>query len=94
MQSRQAVRQTIRNNPMARILVTGCYAQTEPDEFKQIKGVHVIVGHKNKYEIPQLVNALTEAESRIPVSICQNVTNEEFSDKLPRSPGRTAQGQF
>jgi len=86
MQSRQAVRQAIRNNPMARILVTGCYAQTEPDELKQIKGVHVIVGHKNKYEIPQLVNALTEAESRIPVSICQNVTNERIFRQTPSIP--------
>jgi len=30
-QSRQAVRKAIRSNPGARIIVTGCYAQTEPD---------------------------------------------------------------
>jgi len=86
MQSRQAVRHAIRANPKARILVTGCYAQTEPNEFEQIKGVHAIVGHKNKYEIPQLVNALTEAESRMPVSICRNVTSERIFRQTPSAP--------
>ena len=55
MQSRQAVRQAIRSNPRARIIVTGCYAQTEPDEIKKIEGVHHIVGHTDKHKIPEMV---------------------------------------
>jgi len=48
MQSRQAIRQAIRFNPKACIIVTGCYAQIEPDEIKKIKGVHyIIIKHKN-----------------------------------------------
>lgn len=35
MQSRQAIRQAIRSNPEGRVLVTGCYAQTEPDQIKK-----------------------------------------------------------
>ena len=86
MQSRQAVRQAIRTNPTARILVTGCYAQTEPDELKQIKGVDVIIGHKKKYEIPQLVHALIEAESQIPISICNNLAKERIFRQIPSVP--------
>lgn len=52
MQSRQAVRQAVRNNPGARIVVTGCYAQTEPGEIRKIEGVHDVIGHGNKLEIP------------------------------------------
>ncbi len=51
MQSRQAIRQAIRSNPGAKIIVTGCYAETEADELKKIKGVHQIVGQKEKHRI-------------------------------------------
>ena len=37
MQSRQAVRRTIKNSPGARIIVTGCDAQTEPEALGKIK---------------------------------------------------------
>jgi threonylcarbamoyladenosine tRNA methylthiotransferase MtaB len=53
MQSRQAIRRAIRNHPEARIIVTGCYAQTQPDEIRKIKGVHDIIGHCEKHCIPE-----------------------------------------
>jgi len=53
MQSRQAIRQAIRTHPGARILVTGCYAQTEPEAIHSIAGVHDIVGHNDKIKIPE-----------------------------------------
>ena len=55
MQSRQAVRKAMRSNPGARIIVTGCYAQTEPDAIKKIKGVHHIIGHADKHKIPEII---------------------------------------
>jgi threonylcarbamoyladenosine tRNA methylthiotransferase MtaB len=55
MQSRQAIRQFIRRHPTARIIVTGCYAQTSPDEIERIKGVHYIVGQFAKSDIPRLI---------------------------------------
>lgn len=60
MQSRQAVRQAVRSNPNARIVVTGCYAQTHPEEIGHIAGVHAIVGHAEKSGIPGLGRALEE----------------------------------
>ncbi|MBW1846975.1 MAG: tRNA (N(6)-L-threonylcarbamoyladenosine(37)-C(2))-methylthiotransferase MtaB [Deltaproteobacteria bacterium] len=56
MQSRQAIRQAIRKNPNARIVVTGCYAQIEPEKLLQITGVHDIVVNCEKYKIPELVS--------------------------------------
>ena len=53
MQSRQAVRKAIRSNPNACIVVTGCYAEVEPDEIKKINGVHYIIGHADKHKIPE-----------------------------------------
>ena len=56
MQSRQAIRRAIRLNPDAQIIVTGCYAATEPDELKKIKGIHRIIGQNEKYRIFEILN--------------------------------------
>ena len=48
MQSRQEIRKIIKKNPNARIIVTGCYAQTEACEIEKIKGVDFILGNKEK----------------------------------------------
>lgn len=57
MQSRQAIRHAIRSNPDATIIVTGCLAQTDPDDIRKIKGVHRIVGHAEKDRIPEIIQA-------------------------------------
>ncbi|HHP7236682.1 MAG TPA: tRNA (N(6)-L-threonylcarbamoyladenosine(37)-C(2))-methylthiotransferase MtaB [Desulfobacterales bacterium] len=48
MQSRQAIRQAIRHHPDARIIVTGCYAQTAPEEIEAIPGVTALVPQSQK----------------------------------------------
>lgn len=57
MQSRQAVRQAIRKHPRARIVVTGCYAQTAPEEIRAIQGVDLIVGHLDKMRLGEIIVA-------------------------------------
>ena len=37
--SRALVRKILRNNPQSKIVVTGCYAQTDPDKVAAIPGV-------------------------------------------------------
>lgn len=64
MQSRQAIRQAIRANPGARILVTGCYAQTEPEAVQRIAGVHDIIGHGDKSRIPEILS-LAEGQNGV-----------------------------
>ncbi len=55
MQSRQAIRKIIRDNPKAKIIVTGCHAQTDPDLIKQIENIDQIVCHKEKTLIADLI---------------------------------------
>ena len=66
MQSRQAVRQAIRANPGARIIVTGCYAQTEPGAINKIEGIDQIIGHAYKHKIPEMVHSL-DKQNRSPL---------------------------
>lgn len=67
MQSRQAIRKAIRNCPAARIVVTGCYAQTAPAEIEAIEGVDLIVGHHDKLDIARLVRAPDQQRSIEPI---------------------------
>jgi threonylcarbamoyladenosine tRNA methylthiotransferase MtaB len=56
MQSRQAVRQAIRANPAARVVVTGCYAQTDPAALRGIAGVDLIVDRAAKGRLPEILH--------------------------------------
>ena len=51
MQSRQAVRKLARDNPEAKIIVTGCHAQTEPERIPKTKNPLQVVCHKDKTRI-------------------------------------------
>ncbi|MDQ6698642.1 MAG: tRNA (N(6)-L-threonylcarbamoyladenosine(37)-C(2))-methylthiotransferase MtaB [Acidobacteriota bacterium] len=52
---RQTVRRVHRENPRARILVTGCYAQRAPHELADLPGVEWVVGNSHKTEIVNIV---------------------------------------
>lgn len=47
---RQMIRRAHATAPDACIIVTGCYAQTSPDEVQKIPGVHYIFGSRDKMQ--------------------------------------------
>ncbi|UGX85840.1 tRNA (N(6)-L-threonylcarbamoyladenosine(37)-C(2))-methylthiotransferase MtaB [Phyllobacterium meliloti] len=47
-QARQAIRKARRDNPQARIIVTGCAAQTGADEFAAMDEVDLVLGNEEK----------------------------------------------
>ncbi|WP_370310190.1 tRNA (N(6)-L-threonylcarbamoyladenosine(37)-C(2))-methylthiotransferase MtaB [Sphingobium abikonense] len=49
-QTRQAIRRARRERPDARILVTGCAAQTEPQAFAAMAEVDAVIGNREKME--------------------------------------------
>jgi threonylcarbamoyladenosine tRNA methylthiotransferase MtaB len=51
-QSRQLIRKAKRTNPDARVVVTGCYAQVDPQRIQEILDKSVcIVGNANKHQL-------------------------------------------
>ncbi len=58
-QARDAVRKIHAQNPVAKILVTGCYAQRAPEELAALPGVSFVVGNSHKPQIPNLIAADT-----------------------------------
>jgi threonylcarbamoyladenosine tRNA methylthiotransferase MtaB len=57
---RQTIRRVHRENPAARILVTGCYAQRAPEELASMPGVEWVVGNSHKSRIADLITLGTD----------------------------------
>src|SRR5210317_22530 len=55
-QSRQLIRKAHRTNPHARVVVTGCYAQVDPQKIEEITtGPAYIIGNANKHQLVEAV---------------------------------------
>jgi threonylcarbamoyladenosine tRNA methylthiotransferase MtaB len=54
-QAKQMIRRVHRENPGAKIVVTGCYAQRAPQELAQIDGVTCVVGNSHKEQLVPIV---------------------------------------
>jgi threonylcarbamoyladenosine tRNA methylthiotransferase MtaB len=56
---RQTARRVRLENPSAKLLVTGCYAQRAPDEIAALPGVEWVIGNSHKLQIPQILTGDT-----------------------------------
>ncbi len=65
-QVRQLTRKLRRQNPAARLVVTGCYAQRAPRSLAGIAGVAAVVGNSHKGEIGPIVSAFGCEEMHAP----------------------------
>jgi threonylcarbamoyladenosine tRNA methylthiotransferase MtaB len=52
---RQLIRRIRREHPEALLVVTGCWAQTDPEAVAALDGVDLVVGNQEKYRLPDLV---------------------------------------
>jgi threonylcarbamoyladenosine tRNA methylthiotransferase MtaB len=57
---RQLVRRAAREHPGAFLVVTGCYAQTDPEAVAALPGVDLVVGNQEKYRLPELLDSLVK----------------------------------
>ena len=55
--SRQAVKKSLKLNPDALVVFTGCYAQLNPEEAAALPGLDVVLGNADKLEIAKLLKA-------------------------------------
>ena len=62
-QARQLIRRAHRNNPNGKIVVTGCYAQSAPQEIQKIPGVSLVIGNPEKRKIVDLIQAAKNTPS-------------------------------
>lgn len=63
---RRVVRQALRHNSSAYVIVVGCYAQLKPKEIAEIPGVDLVLGAAEKFQLVQyLANIAKEDKSKI-----------------------------
>jgi threonylcarbamoyladenosine tRNA methylthiotransferase MtaB len=53
---RQTIRRAVARNPGAVVVVTGCYAQTNPEAVASIPGVDVVLGTQDRQALPGLLH--------------------------------------
>lgn len=51
-QCRQVIRSAVKRGQGAKVVVTGCYASTRPEELKNIPGVSLVINNRDKAAIP------------------------------------------
>ncbi len=75
---RKTVRRVHRENPEARILVTGCYAQRAPEEIAVLPGVAWVVGNSHKIQIPDIVSEPEEVPYHGEIRVGDIFAQQEF----------------
>lgn len=61
---RQVVRQAMRKNAEAKVIVIGCYAQLKPEEIAEIPGVDLVLGASEKFNIVEYIDQLQTSAHR------------------------------
>lgn len=71
---RNVIRRALRANENAFVVVTGCYAQLQPDTVAAMDGVDVVLGSNEKFRLFQLVEEFSKKpETQIAVSCIDDV---------------------
>jgi len=65
--ARAFIRKAHRQNPAAKIVVTGCYAQRAPEEIAGMAGVAAVVGNSHKALTPEIIAGLAGNAARTPL---------------------------
>jgi threonylcarbamoyladenosine tRNA methylthiotransferase MtaB len=81
--ARAFLRRMHRENPTARILVTGCYAQRAPQEVAGLPGVHAVIGNSHKALVPEMAQQAAAFVPLAALSVNDTFAHSELS--MPQS---------
>lgn len=90
LSDRQAIRRASRQSPGARVVVTGCWAQTNPQQIAALGGVDLVVGNADKARLPDLLAGLGSSRRapRVEVADVAGARLEPVAPR-PRAGGRS-----
>jgi threonylcarbamoyladenosine tRNA methylthiotransferase MtaB len=81
-QSRQAIRRARRERPDAKIIVTGCAAQTEPQTYSGMLEVDAVLGNAEKLETRSYLSLSDAARVRVNDIMSVKETAAQFVDSF------------
>ena len=77
---RQIIRSVLNRNPETYIIVTGCYAQLQPNEIAEIHGVDLVLGANEKFRLFDYVNGFEKKDlSCVFTSPADEITNLDYA---------------
>lgn len=85
---RQLVRRALRKSPNAYIIVTGCYAQLQPKAISSIRGVDLVLGSQEKFDLFRYATLRKDGKAQIAVFPVAQATNALIADSSDEG-GRT-----
>ena len=65
------VKRAAKANPEGLVIIVGCYAQLKPEEISNIKGVDLVLGAKEKFNILSYIHDLQKSENHALVHSCE-----------------------
>ena len=79
--ARAAIRRVRRQNPDARIVVTGCYAQRAPEEVAALPGVELVIGNSHKHQLAEITLGKDSSSSGRGFVPIRNLDHRPTSDE-------------
>jgi threonylcarbamoyladenosine tRNA methylthiotransferase MtaB len=73
------VREALKHNPNAYVVVIGCYAQLKPNEIAQIPGVDMVLGAAEKFELISHLHTLVKE----PKAVVHNAPIKDVNTFVP-----------
>lgn len=81
--ARAAIRRVRRQNPDARIVVTGCYAQRAPEEIAALPGVTLVVGNSHKHQLAEIALGRDRSSATTGFVPIGNISDPTAADLRP-----------
>ena len=94
--ARQAIRRAIRQHPNAKVLVTGCYAESDREAIEEIPGVTFVFGNREKADFQDyldLLNAETPSPTPNPLLAIEPVQHDAIREHARFSKGVSDAGK-
>jgi threonylcarbamoyladenosine tRNA methylthiotransferase MtaB len=88
-QVRQTVRKLHRENPKARLVVTGCYAQRDPRALASLPGVNQVVGNAEKDRLVEILEATGPNDAGVILQAPLDAARDYLLAPMSQTGGRT-----
>lgn len=85
--ARASIRRIHRENPSAKIMVTGCYAQRAPQEIAALPGVTWVVGNSHKHRVAEIAASKGFEAGLQTQAIESHPSEQEFDDHVVNESG-------
>jgi threonylcarbamoyladenosine tRNA methylthiotransferase MtaB len=90
---RQVIRRMRREHPDALLVVTGCYAQTDPEAVARIPGVDLVLGNQEKARLTELLRSHLAGPTRAAPNASVHVAPIGEARTVPATPFTRVNGR-